>query len=236
MGKFVDLAGKKFGRLTVLQLSDKRGNRGQIMWDCVCSCGEKTTVMSSNLVSGKSRSCGCSHIEARKRKAIDLTGKVFGRLTVLHRVGVKDRSILWLCKCECGNEVKASCTKLRGGRVASCGCLFMDMVNSYRGKNHPQWNRSLSDEDRAQDRNYPEYRNWRQVVFERDNFTCQKCGKVRGDINAHHIESYNSNKELRTTISNGETLCYECHSDFHHQYGRGNNTREQFNKFMGEEV
>ncbi len=53
-----------------------------------------------------------------------------------------------------------------------------------------------------------------------------------GNLVAHHIESYNSNKDLRTTLENGITLCVDCHDKFHHIYGRGNNTREQFDEFM----
>jgi len=61
--------------------------------------------------------------------ANDLTGKVFGRLTVLERVGSKHNKALWKCKCRCGNttEVISICLtrgKLKGNRVGgtkSCG-------------------------------------------------------------------------------------------------------------------
>ena len=80
-------------------------------------------------------------------------------------------------------------------------------------------------------RNYPEYIQWRNEVFIRDSFTCQVCGKYGSTLNAHHIESFRDNTELRTALSNGITLCEECHKDFHHQYGYGNNTKAQLIEF-----
>lgn len=55
------------------------------------------------------------------------------------------------------------------------------------------------------------YNEWRIMVFERDNYTCQMCGKRGGKIQADHIKSYAKHKELRTSVGNGRTLCVECH-------------------------
>lgn len=54
-----------------------------------------------------------------------MSGKKFGRLTVLERVEVKrkGRHYSWLCRCDCGNEVIVLGYPLRQGRVQSCGCL-----------------------------------------------------------------------------------------------------------------
>ena len=101
------------------------------------------------------------------------------------------------------------------------------------GKDNPNWNTNKTDEERKKERNYPEYREWRKLIYERDNYICQICKKRGGDINAHHIESYANNLELRTILLNGVTLCKKCHDNFHHQYSYFNNTREQFIEFMG---
>ena len=102
------------------------------------------------------------------------------------------------------------------------------------GKNNPNYNPNITDEERQMKRNYPEYKEWRKLVYERDYYTCQICGDNKGgNLIAHHLEGYNSNKELRTTLGNGITLCEECHGNFHHQYGKGNNTKEQFIEFIG---
>ena len=101
------------------------------------------------------------------------------------------------------------------------------------GSNNPNWNPNLTSTDREIDRKYPEYTKWRKEIYERDNYTCQICGKIGGILNAHHIEGYAKNPSLRTTLSNGITLCEKHHKDFHHQYGKGNNTKEQFIEFIG---
>lgn len=55
---------------------------------------------------------------------VDLTGQVFGRLTVLERYGsTPNGSALWLCQCSCGNTTIQRTAVLRNGHVASCGCL-----------------------------------------------------------------------------------------------------------------
>lgn len=57
-------------------------------------------------------------------KRHDLTGKTFGRLTVLERHGIiyGDR-IAWRCRCDCGGEAITSTSKLLTGAKRSCGCL-----------------------------------------------------------------------------------------------------------------
>ena len=54
-----------------------------------------------------------------------------------------------------------------------------------------------------------------RAVFERDNFTCQICGITKCYIHAHHIRPFKKYPELRTTISNGITLCPACHKAEH---------------------
>lgn len=103
-----------------------------------------------------------------------------------------------------------------------------------RGENNGRYNGELSDEEREKGRNYSEYYAWRTRVFERDSFTCTCCGSRGGVLNAHHIRNYSTNKELRTALSNGTTLCKQCHDSFHKKYGRFNNDENQLNEFIRE--
>ena len=62
-----------------------------------------------------------------------------------------------------------------------------------------------------------EFRLWREAVFSRDNWTCQKCGKRGGKLHPHHIRSFSEFPELRFAIDNGSTLCATCHQSKHGQ-------------------
>lgn len=56
-------------------------------------------------------------------RKIDLSGKKFGRLTVIREAGKDKRGeIRWLCRCECSNEVELNSSTLRTGNTKSCGC------------------------------------------------------------------------------------------------------------------
>lgn len=67
MTKMRDLSGQKFSRLTVIELAGKAANKN-MLWKCLCECGNETVVASSNIVRGVTRSCGCLKIE-RQREA-----------------------------------------------------------------------------------------------------------------------------------------------------------------------
>ena len=78
-----------------------------------------------------------------------------------------------------------------------------------------------------------EYRQWVSDIFKRDNFICQKCFKRGGKLNAHHkkyfsviIQEYKIKSledalqcEELWNLNNGETLCFECHKNFHKKNG-----------------
>lgn len=55
----IDLTNKKFEKLTVVSMSENRGNRNQIKWNCICDCGNRHVVTGESLRHGKSKSCGC---------------------------------------------------------------------------------------------------------------------------------------------------------------------------------
>lgn len=61
----------------------------------------------------------------------------------------------------------------------------------------------------------PEYQEWRKIVLERDNYTCQHCQKTGGKLVVHHIKTFKMNPELRTEPDNGIVLCNDCHEELH---------------------
>lgn len=66
-------------------------------------------------------------------KFIDLTGKKFGRLTVLYSEGKiynsKNRCYYWMCRCDCGNLKSVRGAHLKNGLVNSCGCLKKEKLS-----------------------------------------------------------------------------------------------------------
>ena len=114
------LVGKRFGKLVVVERTDKKINRS-IVWKCKCDCGNYKEVPTHLLQNGHTRSCGCLIREAH---ANDLTGQKFGKLTVLYPCDYKtDSNIIWHCKCDCGNECDVKSYFLKKGLTQSCGCI-----------------------------------------------------------------------------------------------------------------
>ncbi len=77
--------------------------------------------------------------------------------------------------------------------------------------NEAHWEGVPRKERRPKQENSRRYRKWRGRVFERDNWTCQRCKNKGGYLQAHHIKPWKSHPELRFKVSNGQTLCEACH-------------------------
>jgi hypothetical protein len=95
----------------------------------------------------------------------DLTGKVFGRLTVIE---IAQRNPLkWLCQCECGNQCIIKAPYLNSGDTNSCGCLqqeYMDSIGDRRrihgrsrDKVYDVWCKMISRCENENDKDYYEY-------------------------------------------------------------------------------
>ena len=129
-GKFEDLTGTVFGKLTVLyRAADYVQPSGQHkrMWHCKCECGNECDVRAADLKTGNTSSCGCFQQFSRgKSTFLDLTGKRFGRFIVLNRLpnhitpsGQNLR--MWHCLCDCGKEFDVYGSQIKNKK--SCGCL-----------------------------------------------------------------------------------------------------------------
>lgn len=103
---------------------------------------------------------------------------------------------------------------------------------SISGVNHWQWRGGKSKHIGNNIRKSPEYRCWREAVYKRDRFTCQKYGIIGGRLVAHHIKNFAEYPELRFAIDNGITLSRKAHNEFHKKYGLRHNTPEQLKEFL----
>lgn len=90
------------------------------------------------------------------------------------------------------------------------GCINL----SARGERSNFWRGGVATINRTERKNLmatTAYRGWRWKVFERDNYTCQICFQRGGTLHADHIKSFALYPSLRLELSNGRTLCVECH-------------------------
>jgi len=58
-------------------------------------------------------------------------------------------------------------------------------------------------------------RKWRTAILERDNCICQMCGETEEELHAHHILPRRDYPQYEFEISNGITLCADCHYQIH---------------------
>jgi len=120
-----------------------------------------------------------------------------------------------ISKCLMGSKRRLGCKhteetkrKISQSKIGNCG-----------GEKHPQWKGGISKE-RDKAKQTQEYKNWRNSVFERDAYTCQRCLDKNGlgktiRLEAHHILSYADFPEERLEPSNGATVCFKCHHYIH---------------------
>ena len=121
----MDLTGKQFGRLTVIEYA------GDYKWRCRCECGTEKNIRGGDLIAGRTKSCGCLRKELiRDRRLQDLTGLRFGRLQVVGISNTEYNHVTWKCACDCGNTIEAPTSYLVSGDTKSCGCLKSEtMIN-----------------------------------------------------------------------------------------------------------
>lgn len=126
-----DLSGQVFGKLRVIAF-DRVAEHGA-HWHCRCECGREVSVRADGLRSGHATSCGCAAVLGRGYSGAtiltpsgvaiaDLTGKTFGKLTVLAYSHTNHRGTHWHVRCACGTEKVMPAGKFRTGKQYSCGC------------------------------------------------------------------------------------------------------------------
>ena len=70
MAEFVDKTGQKYGKLTVLGLSNTKTKTGHLRWQCQCECGSVCIIAGSDLSTGRTKSCGCIRKNATRERAM----------------------------------------------------------------------------------------------------------------------------------------------------------------------
>ena len=91
----------------------------------------------------------------------NLSGQVFGRLTVLEWNHKRNNLSYYLCRCECGNNVIAETQNLKSGGTKSCGCYIKEVLLQIHTKHglrdNPLYGRCLKIFQRCYDENFEKY-------------------------------------------------------------------------------
>jgi hypothetical protein len=186
---------------------------GRQHFSYVCPRGHESSVVFYSFKHGRRcRFCANEDASEKLRMSIDSLKKEFenqGCELLSNEYVNMDLPLEY--KCSCGNITTGYLSAIRKG--IKCGC------QRPRGEDSPNWNPNKTQKERELGRKIPGYKEWIMAVYERDNYTCKKCGEYGGNLNAHHIEGYADNKELRIELNNGITLCSKCHKKFHSIYG-----------------
>ncbi len=112
-----ELMGKRFGKLVVLERTDRKSN-GAVLWRCRCDCGKECEKTTGALNAGFATSCGCSW----RQPAVQV-GERFGSLTAVRPTEQRSaKSVVWECLCDCGKTVLVRSTELTSSHTTSCGC------------------------------------------------------------------------------------------------------------------
>ena len=122
-----ELTGQVFGSLTVLKRAEYQRKNGGVWWTCRCSCGESYDVPGTLLVTGRRTHCGGKAHEKNYAYA-DITGQKFSRLTALYPTDKRGSggTMIWHCRCDCGNELDVPYNWLLYTHMKSCGCQKKD--------------------------------------------------------------------------------------------------------------
>lgn len=142
-----------------------------------------------------------------------------------------DSQVLFICKKHKDYGIQSTSLYGLKNSIHNCRMCWMPKKES-----HWNWKGGVTSE-RDDIKHKQKYQKWIKDVFERDNYTCQCCGARGVALEAHHIYNFSDFPELRTELSNGITLCHNCHSlsvhgSFHSIYTQFHNTPEQLDEYI----
>lgn len=170
MEKYVDLSNQRFGKLLAIKKVPPhvtKGGRYVTMWECKCDCGNVVSVSSQKLRNGHTTSCGCNKKNNKGGRFDDLTGKRFGKITVIRYLREEERERkrkCWLCRCDCGTIKQFSADKLKSGSTTSCGCAKTEKIRKanrkYEHTNKRLYSVYSAMKDRCYNQNSEEYHNY----------------------------------------------------------------------------
>lgn len=137
MSKALDLIGQRFGKLTVIEKTEKRNSSGQIIWKCQCDCGNFYEIDGSNLKRGRTIHCNqCKKEDIKKYSPIKV-GDYINNKKILKKLknNTSNGSFNWLCQCDCGNIFISSTNEIhRNKKCQKCKKYGENLIGQKFGK------------------------------------------------------------------------------------------------------
>jgi len=123
INRLLSLIGKKFNSLTIVDYDTPKRDKNNWLKHCaicVCDCGVKKSIDLTSVLSGVTKTCGCSKFSKE-----NLIGQRFGRLIILEMVKKAGTNIRYVkCLCDCGEIKIIRYSNLKDNKTVSCGCFY----------------------------------------------------------------------------------------------------------------
>ena len=204
--------------------------------DC-CNDKKCTGEKAADVLEVKYGKRNVNQIEEFKEKTRQTNLKRYGCENVFQNQEIKEKSKKTMIEkygVEHNTQLEEVKEKIKETCIRKYGVDNYSKTREFRerfcGENSPRWKPDKTTEER--DRYTLEDREWRNEIFEKSNYTCQKCGETHTLLHAHHIYNWKTYESLRYDICNGVCLCKSCHTEFHSIYGRRNNNLMQILNFL----
>ena len=221
MSNVKDLTGSRVGKLLLLE---RKRENNKTFYYCKCDCGNEKWIRADNLTkSNPTLSCGCLSKETQF-KANDISNKRFGRLIALNTTENRDKnngSIIWKCKCDCGNISYVAEYFLQSGRVISCGCYRSEyerehgkIIGSIHVKNNiiSDTNLQVISTDKVMAHNTSghkgvlwdsERKKWKaEIIFQKKKYFLGRYDKKEDAIKAREEAEEKLHKEFLRSLKN----------------------------------
>jgi len=199
-------------------------------------CADCNVFVSSRNKKGLCRSCS--------KKGNWYVGLKINDLELINHIGRNKLGYeIWNIKCYCGNKFNAIVSKIKIGRIRSCGCLNKEhcikLGESQKGENNPVWIKDRTKTScfiRNKDcrrNNKGSWQYFSRKYKKEKHYTCELTNEVMGvgELNVHHIESVVNRPDLVLDRNNLICIKKEIHTEFHKIYGKKTN-RKQWDEFV----
>lgn len=198
--------GDKYGMLTFLYFHERKSS-GKNLWLVKCDCGVEKIVVGRDVISGHTKSCGCSTSEMRQVNRKDTytrNGKIFtrhksgdrhGMFVLLYLARKETGTSKWMVRCDCGNEKTLSIRDIVNGHTRSCGCATVSLRNQSR-KTHKMSHTK-------------EFRTWCHIIERCRNPNCSNYKNYGGrgiSVCDRWLESFENFYEDMGNCPNGLSL------------------------------